>query len=269
MGTSASSKGPGFGVSFDPPWLDDVDLPNIAHSTAENPKDISKENILFAPKGRFRNARRDLGNYVKLGNRDSLRHALGHYSKSGMGGARNVANRLRLSTKVAASLFNTLYSLREGTNSTIGAIISKLKAEGANAYQLIDIIIENVCPNGGSIDESSCRNSGNAALSEFIEKQPDADISNLSDDEIWALTSSFLGDETFNRIQLDIGQVFERQDIPLADRVIRFNDMREYIKSEISAQINSLRNKKESLIDLQSILQTTIKNTFEVFEVEV
>ena len=27
MGTSASSKGPGAGVSFDPPWLDDIDVP--------------------------------------------------------------------------------------------------------------------------------------------------------------------------------------------------------------------------------------------------
>ena len=269
MGTSASSKGPGSGVSFDPPWLDDVDLPNITHPTVDKLNDISKENIILAPKARFRNARRDLSDYVRSGNRDSLRRALGNYSKSGMGGARNVANRLRLSTKVASNLFNTLYSLREGTNSTLGMIISKLKAEGANAYQLIDIIVENVCPNGGSIDESSCRDSGNAALREFIEKQPDADISNLSDDEIWTLTGSFLGDETFNRIQLDIGQAFERQDIPLTDRVVRFNDMREYKKSEKSAQINLLRNEKKLLVDLQSILQSTIKNTFKVFEVEV
>ena len=45
--------------------------------------------------------------------------------------------------------------------------------------------------------------------------------------------------------------------------------MREYIKSEISAQINLLRNEKKLLVDLQSILQSTIKNTFKVFEVEV
>lgn len=28
MGTSASSMGPGAGVSLDPEWLDDIELPN-------------------------------------------------------------------------------------------------------------------------------------------------------------------------------------------------------------------------------------------------
>ena len=40
MGTSASSNGPGSGVSLDPPWLDDIDestsnLPGITQSEVD------------------------------------------------------------------------------------------------------------------------------------------------------------------------------------------------------------------------------------------
>jgi len=269
MGTSASSAGPGPGVSFDPPWLDDIDLPNEPQPVKEKPNNLPQPEMPVAPRSRFRNARRSMGDYVKSGNKDSLSRSLGHYSKTGMGGAQNVANRLRVSTKVAANLFQSLRDLREGDNQPIGAIISELKSEGADAYRFIDVIIENVCPDGGSLDETSHRDSGYAALGEFFQKSPDADISNLSDDNLWSLTASFLGYETFSRIQLDIGQSFERQDIPVRDRVMRFNEMREYIKSEISSQINKHRNERQLSTDLQSILQTTIKNTFEVFEVEV
>lgn len=268
MGTSASSFGPGAGVSFDPPWLEDIPIPGEQQKPEKASEKIPNQVIPVAPPARFRSARTSLGNYVKTGDRDSLRRSLGHYSKTGMGGAKNVANRLRISTSVASNLFNSLHSLREGNNQSIEKIISNLKSEGADAYRFIDVIIENICPNGGSLDETSCKDSGYAALSEFFEKYPDADISNLSDDNIWSLTSSFLGNEAFSRIQLDIGQSFERQDIPISDRVTRYNEMRDYVKAEISSQINKIRGKGQSLNNLQTILKEAIKNTFEVFEVD-
>lgn len=35
MGTSASSMGPGAGVSLDPEWLDDIELPNQGDNQSE------------------------------------------------------------------------------------------------------------------------------------------------------------------------------------------------------------------------------------------
>jgi hypothetical protein len=271
MGTSKSSSGPGSGIPFDPPWLDDIDLPNVPNPSPDEPKAPPPNIPPLAPKARFGNARRSLGDYVKSGSRESLQRALGHYSKTGMGGAKNVANRMRLSTAVASSLFSSLHSLREGNNQTIGSLIAKLKSEGADAYQLIDVIVENVCPNGGSLDEKSCQGSVSAAMSELLKNNPNADISNLNDDNLWALISTFLGYEAFSRIQLDIGKSFERQDVPFIDRVSRLKDMREYIKSEISSQINILRSESESQspANMNQILKSSIERTFNVFEVEV
>lgn len=108
-------------------------------------------------------------------------------------------------------------------------------------------------------------------MSDLFDKNPDIDITALSDDSIWSLVSSFLSYEAFSRIQLDIGQGFERNDVSLSDRVTRLNDMREYLESEISSQINVIRNEigNKPPSNLQKIMMTSIERTFKVFEVTV
>ena len=109
-----------------------------------------------------------MGEYVRSGSRDSVRRSLGHYSKTGMGGAQNVARRMRTSTKTASNFFNTFRSLRDDTTFSLGKISNKNR--GANASEIIDAIVGHVCPNGGSADEISCRDSGTSALSEFMDQ---------------------------------------------------------------------------------------------------
>ena len=285
MGTSASSMGPGAGVSLDPEWLDDIELPNQDNTQPDGQYDDNSENNNqynekepddgkkpvpdIAPKFRFASARKGMGEYIRSGNKDSLRKSLGHYSKTGMGGAKNLSRRMRTSTRVATNFFQTFQSLRDNENFALGKILSELQGRGANANEIIDTIIDNVCPNGGSLDEVSCRDSGRFALSEFMSQNPDVDISKLTDDQIWSLTGTFLGNEAFSRIQLDIGQAFEKQDVSAVERVNRMNEMKDYLQSEISVQLNRLRNSGSQMIDMQKLFQTAIKNTFEVYEVEI
>lgn len=283
MGTSASSMGPGAGVSLDPEWLDDIELPNQDNTQSDDYNADNRENDDqsdekkaddnekpdIAPKFRFASARRGMREYVRSGSKDSLRKSLGHYSKTGMGGAKSLSKRMRTSTKVAANFFHTFQSLRDNENFALGKILSELQGRAANANEIIDTIINNVCPNGGSLDEVSCRDSGRFALSEFMDQNPDADISKLTDDQIWSLTATFLGNEAFSRVQLDIGQSFEKQDVSAVERVNRMNEMKEYLQSEISVQLNRLRNSGSQMIDMEKLFQTAIKNTFEVYEVEV
>ena len=283
MGTSASSLGPGAGVSLDPEWLDDIVLPNQDNTQPDGQNDNNSENDKqsderepddnkksdMALKFRFASARRSMGEYVRSGSKDSLRKSLGHYSKTGMGGSKNLSKRMRTTTKVAANFFQTFQSLRDNENFALGKILSELQGRGANANEIIDTIIDNICPNGGSLDEVSCRDSGRFALSEFMSQNPNADISKLTDDQIWSLTGTFLGNEVFSRIQLDMGQAFEKQDVSAVERVDRMNEMKDYLQSEISSQLNRLRNSGSKTIDMQKLFQTAIKNTFEVYEVEV
>lgn len=265
MGTSASHKGPKHGVSFDPPWLNDIDDIEKPAAPMPNPQ------TPLAPPARFRSARSNMGNYVRTGDKEFLAKSLGNYSRTGMGGSRNVANRMRYSANIASKIYSSFSSLRERNEPEISSIINSYRNANADVYSLIDAIAEYICGDGGSLDETSSIGSVSSALSDLFDENPDVDITALSDDDIWSLVSSFLGYEAFSRIQLDIGRGFETNDVPLDDRVMRLRDMREYLDSEISSQINIIRNEivNKSLVDLQRIMTVAIERTFTVFEVAI
>lgn len=278
MGTSASSNGPCSGVALDPPWLDDIDIDEQnQHEMTQSEKD-SQENIVsaeepkdsvVAPRRRFASARRNLGEYVRSGLRDSLRKGLGHYAKTGMGGAKSLSQRMRASSKAGSNFYDVFRSLRDNPEFALGKVLSDLKSQGADAQKIISTIVEHICPLGGSIDEISIKNSAMASLSEYLEKYPDVDFENLSDDQMWELTSSYIGNEIFNRVQMDIGQSFEKADIPYPDRIIRLNDMKDFIQAEVAVQFNKIRGTESKSINVQKLIQDTIRATFEVYEEEV
>ncbi|KAF0092544.1 MAG: hypothetical protein FD141_728 [Fusobacteria bacterium] len=276
MGTSTSSNGPNGGVSFDPPWLDEIEMPGSTTSSdasKENDlglqdEDIDNTKINIAPPRRFSATRRALNNYAQSGDSDSLRKALGHYSRTGMGGARNVANRMRTSTKSASALFGVLRSAREGNDPEINEWVSTLTSRNASADEILDEIINMVTPFGGSIDEISCRESMAQALENLIINNPQIDLLNLKDNDIWNIIESFLSYEAFNRLCLDIGQSFEKSSLAPKIKVARMNEMHSYLESEIFIQVEKLRESSENFTpnQLNDILQDALSNTFYVYE---
>ncbi|MFC1734744.1 Qat anti-phage system associated protein QatB [Candidatus Hydrogenedentota bacterium] len=279
MGTSASSTGPGSGVPFDPPWLDDIaplqpgeEMPsddvNQEGGEHEQPPQFATNPPEIAPPRRFYSARRALGTFVRTGEQESFKKSAGHYSRTGMGGARNVASRMRTSTMTGANLFGILQSARERTEPTINEWIASLTERDAGAEAVVDEIIRRAAPNGGSLDETTCRESMAQAMEDLLTEKPNVDLLNLGDDDIWALTESFLGYETFHRLFLDIGQVFENSSLSPRAVVARMNEMQDYLKAELCVQVEALREKtpKAGSSSLQSVLQRALKNTFLVYE---
>lgn len=284
MGTSASSVGPGGGVPFDPPWLDDIPPPHpgsdsqpddqgtvdggSGDSETAPPQEPPTKPLDIAPPRRFANARRALGEYVRTGKEDAFRRAVGHYSRTGMGGARGAANRMRASTRTGANVFNILQSAREGTDSAVNEWVASLAGRNASAQEIADEIIRRATPSGGRQDEAACQESMSQAMEDLLTDDPAVDLFHLGDDDIWALIESFLGYEAFHRLCLDIGQVFEDSTLSPRDRVTRMNEMQDYLKAEIRANIEALRAKTPNAGSgqLQSVLQTALQNTFAVYE---
>jgi len=276
MGTSGSSDGPLGGVPFDPPWLDDIETPqpgNDQQPDDQGPDDGDSgdgqaEPSEFAPPRRFANARRALGEFARTGSEDAFKRAVGHYSRTGMGGARAAANRMRISSRSGANVFNLLQSTRERTDPAINEWVDSLTARSASAQEIADEIIRHVTPTGGSQDEAACQQSMAQAMEDLLADDPGVDLLNLGDDDIWGLIESFLGYEAFHRLCLDIGQVFEDSTLSPRDRVIRMNEMRDYLKAELRAQIEVLRADTPNAASgqLQSILHSALQNTFAVYE---
>lgn len=282
MGTSTSSSGPGAGVPFDPPWLDqlggDVAVGGDGQGTGDDGGDdvdagnqgnqgpIQADGI--APARRFAGARRELGAFARTGSRDSLGRAIGHYSRTGMGGARNAAARMRTSTNSAVGLVSLLQAARDGTDARVNQWVSALVARNPSVRDVIDEVIGQLTTGGGSLEEESCKDSMAQAMAELIESQPNVDLLNMNDGDIWSLVEFFLAQEACNRLQLDIGQIFESSRFNPREVVARMNEMREYLKAEISAQMRTTRqgNPNPTSRQLESMMQQALQSTFAVYE---
>lgn len=283
MGTSTSSNGPAGGVSFDPPWLDDIAFPiggDISQPDSNSPIEDSEENeqppssqpspepLRIAPPRRFYGARRAMGEFARTGQQDAFKRAVGHYSKTGMGGARNAARRMRTSTRAGAKAFNFLQATRDATDPAVNEWVASLAERNAGPQEIANEIIRKIVPIGGSQDEVACQESMAQAIGAFLMDYPTVDLLHLDDDNIWTLIEYFLSYEAFHRLFLDIGQVFEEPTLSPRVRVARINEMQNYLKAELQTQIGEVRVESSSIRSdkLQSILQNALSNTFTVYE---
>jgi hypothetical protein len=271
-------------VPFDPPWLDSIDIPVAGAETPQEPSDQNGEQNAdqesippaqplpdydgVAPSRRFANSRRAIGDFARTGRRAAFRKAAGHYSRTGMGGAHNVANRLRISTATGANVFGLLQSSRNGTDPVINSWVASLTSRNATAYEIADEIIRRAVPMGGSQDEASCQESMAQAIQDLIAYDENVDLLHLNDDGIWMLIESFISYEAFSRMYLDIGQVFENSTLNARERTQRMNEMQTYLKADLAAQVERLReNTPHATSDqLQTILKQAVENTFAVYE---
>mgnify|MGYP000603098069 FL=1 len=280
MGTSTSSTGPASGISMDPPWIDDIisginvttDL--CSSSEQENKIPIeqasTESSIVLAPIARFGTARKNLSKFAISGSHDSFKKAVGHYSKKGMGGASNVAKRMRASTNSISGLVSFLRDIKNNILPDIKDWAQNLMSKSPSANEVIDAIIDRVTNEGGIIDEESIKDSMANAMSDLLEQNPDIELLNLGDDESWDLIEGFLAYEASNRLQLDIGQLLERTLTP-TEMVQRVDEMRDYLKSEISAQLQQYKSsdKHPDISKLNAVIHLALESTFIVFEGEV
>jgi len=283
MGTSTSSSGPGARVAFDPPWLDDIAVaaspggetpqPDEQGALSDGDNDSGQEapsaaTSTIAPPRRFVAARRNLGTYVRSGDATNLARGIGHYSRTGMGGASKAASRMRASTKAGVGLVSFLQAARDRTNEHVSRWVEQLLASNPTSEDVADAIVKALAPAGGSADEESLKDSMALALSDLIMMQPDIDLLNLTDMDTWTLLQLFLGHEVCNRLEFDIGQFFESARLDPELGVRRELEMRDFVKNEVGVQLTKLREKTSNPTkqQLDTLVQDAVRLTFEVYE---
>lgn len=285
MGTSTSSSGPGPGVSLDPPWLDAIggggsageskDVPGDSRPSGqegapgeeERPQDAISPPKL-APARRFASAKRDLSTFARTGDTHNLGRGIGHYSRSGMGGSRQAANRMRASTRAGAGLVSFLEQVRDGATAEARRWVDVLVAGAPSADAVVDAIVEAVMPAGGSADEESIRDSMAVALSELMVISPECDVLRMSVEDTWTLMQLYLSREVCNRLRFDMGQALESAKLNPAVSVQRELEMRQFVRNEISVQLADLRggapNPTQGQLD--RLMQEALRLTFAVYE---
>lgn len=188
-----------------------------------------------------------------------------------MGGAKQVAARMRTSTRSASGLVGILQAARDRVDPQVTQWVTSLIASKSSVQDVINEIIEQVMTGGGSVDEEACKDSMAQSMAELLEQNPDVELLNMSNADIWTLVELFLGNEACSRMHLDIGQLFESATLQPREAVQRTNEMRNFLKAELAAQLQSLRVSQPdpSPVQLEKLMRSALELTFSIYEGEL
>lgn len=268
MGTSQSSPGAPSGVPLVPPWVPDPSAP-VEPSPTETPEDAAPTTPPeLAPPGRFRLARTSLGRFAKTGSAENMRQGVGHYFRTGLGGGGTAARRFGGTTRTAARLYSALSSLSAGAPVTPGSPLDRALLAGRSAEQILDAVVEAVRPVDGSHDAEASRKAVQDALSEVLQRYPEAELVDLNNEQRLLAVEAFIANDVFNRFVSDVGKAIKAHTPSASQVVVRFKEVHSYIRQVVAAEFRKLARSTADLStsQLQNIVRQTLQNVVSVFE---
>jgi uncharacterized protein YidB (DUF937 family) len=290
MGTSTSSAGAGAGSPFDPPWLDaagegiddsNADAPlqpsvdgdeGNDESSADGNDDSSTEPVNgeapqradLAPAGRYKDARTQLSRFMRTGDQGDARRAVGSLVNKGMGGATRAASRMRTSVAAASALGGFLAMARDGTNPSINDWVTAARQRGLSAQDIALEVIQKLTPAGGSVDEESAKHAMSQAIVYLYEVNPAIDIFALSDEQISSLMGYTVAFDVYNRVQLELGRVFEKLKYTAQLVHERLAQLQDYILVVVRDAINKV-TASGRVMSANEISNSALRSALDVF----
>lgn len=273
MGTSTSSSGGKAGSPFDPEWLTPAGSAGGEGdgATGDNGQSVGDESIAdeqtttadeVAPNRRFANARTNMSSYLGGGGRESLRSAAKHMVTKGMGGSRRAASTMRSTAQGAGALGQFLASARDGSDPRVVDWVNRARQANLAADDLILELVKEVMPATGSVDDESLRNAAAEALGQLYELAPDVDILNLTDAQIHDVIAITIANDVCNRMDLQLGQTYEKLKYDAQQIQLYRNDMKEYVQSEVRVVMERLGG---AGLDPSTLARDVLQSALEVF----
>lgn len=279
MGTSTSSSGGKAGSPFDPEWLSpsqtggntggageqvvgDDNQEGDSASEQDGSTAQGTDEPEFAPNRRYAEARLKMSGYLGGGGPEALRSATRSMVNKGMGGSSRAASTMRGSAKGAAALGQFLSAARDHTDARVQNWVERVKQLNLSADDLILELVKEVMPQTGSVDEESLRNSAVDALGQLYEQNPDLDLFALTDAQIHEVMAITIANEVCNRVDLQLGQTYEKLKYDAAQIQLYRNDIREFVRSEVRVVMDACSSKG---LDPQRLAHEVLLSALEVF----
>jgi len=282
MGTSTSSGGGKAGSPFDPEWLTNAGDAgdagagdgNDGDSSEDSPADAvadgegadgdtgTEQDADFAPSRRFAEARQRMTAFLGGGGQEAIRGATRSMVNRGMGGPRRAASTMRGTAQGAGGLGQFLQSARDGTDARVTDWVDRVRHANLSADDLILELVQEVMPSTGSIDDESLRNAAADALGQLYEINPGIDLLSLTDVQIHDVMAITIANDVCNRMDLQLGQTYERLRYDPQQIQVYRKDVREYVRGQVRVVME--RHSGRGL-DPKALGHEVLKSALEVF----
>lgn len=281
MGMSRSGTGPGPGVPLVPPWVPDPpppadgDGPDKANgqdqqtqpAPAAQPAPASQP-VPLAPPGRFGPARTSLGGFARTGSSGDMQRGIGHYVRKGYGGAASATQRMGGTARTAGTLYGALSSAAAGQAAAPGSPFDPAILAGRSADEVMDALVEAVRPADGTQDAEASRSAIRNAMSELLNRFPDANLLDLAQEQRLFAIEGFVALDVYNRFVLDLGKTIQEKAPRAIVALSRLKEVKDYVKQTVSARFRALTKAGAKLgaRRISELARQTLRATFEVFE---
>jgi uncharacterized protein Veg len=195
-----------------------------------------------------------------------MRRGVGHFVRSGYGGSSTATRRFG----GTASSAGALYSMLSGTSaqSQPGKLLDPAVLAGKSARECIDAVVEATRPTDGTLDAEAGRRAINDALTELLQRFPDADILNLSEEQREFAVERYVASDVFRMFEIDLGAHIERNAPTTQAALGRLKEVRNYIRETVAASFRKLRTAGQQLTAsrVSTLVRQALKDAFVVFE---
>ncbi|HEX8090714.1 MAG TPA: Qat anti-phage system associated protein QatB [Blastocatellia bacterium] len=197
-----------------------------------------------------------------------MRRGLGHYVRTGYGGAGTAARRLGGTASTADALYNALSAMAAGQPAAPGSSLDPALLSGRSAQEVMDAVGEAVRPIDGTQDAEAARVAIRGAVSELLTRFPEADLVNLNDEQRTFAVERYVALDVFHRIELDLGKTIQEKAPNAVSALSRLKQVKDYVKETVSAAFRKLRDAGRTITPgrVGRIVRDALRDTFEVFE---
>jgi len=191
-----------------------------------------------------------------------------HYVSRGYGGSGTATRRMGGTIRSSEALLSALSGAAGNPIQAPGALLDPALLAGQSADDIIDAVTDAIRPVDGTQDSESSRAAIRDALSDTLEKYPDADLLNLTDQQKEHVIESFVAGDIYGRFYLDLGTHVIESAPSTSAGLSRLKEIRDYIRETVAEAFRNLKTKGESLSRsrVARVVRDAIKETFDVFE---
>lgn len=259
-----------------PPWVPDLPPPEGDEPDDGPPEEDEEGNGTdkpvdsspTAPNARFGSARRSIGRFAADGDGPSMRSGLGHYVRRGYGGASTATRRLAGVVRTAGALYGALSTDVDGQSIDFGRDFDLSTLSGKPADEILDALALAVRPIDGLLDSEASQGAIRDALSDLLDRFPEADLLDLSDEQRIFAVERYVAFDVYNLFSLDIGKTIHDKAPTAVDALARLKDIKDYVTETVSAQFRTLRNASQRLTGrrMTDLAHQALQLTLTVFE---
>jgi len=220
-------------------------------------------------KGRFTTARTNFTKFINSGGLDrrSLGRSVSSYISKASGGSRTAAKRIGASKRVAAGIVGFLNTARtEGVAAALNS--HKLgNLVGRPIEEVFVGLLNDLCPNGGNIDEGLARNAFVETIAQLVTEGMES-IDNLSVEQFQHVIEVFVTNAIEGRLYNDIGTkiVFESANVQTAEFIQA--QVHDFIRGSVLDAIARHASEFDNLsgLDTSILVEDIYTDAYEILE---